>query len=151
MLPYFDAGREPDKSLLELKFRELILSIADNPDNHELISFFASLLSDPQSTLLQRVMEENFCFNLKLDDYARLSCRSVSSFKRDFVKVYSTTPGKWLLEKRLDHSLHLLRNHSKTVADAAFESGFENTSHFSRSFRERFGVPPASIKQKVLN
>src|SRR5205085_2480256 len=38
MMPYFDLGREPDRSLLQLKFRELILSISDNPDNKELLS-----------------------------------------------------------------------------------------------------------------
>ncbi|MBO9573532.1 MAG: helix-turn-helix transcriptional regulator, partial [Chitinophagaceae bacterium] len=107
MLPYFDAGRKPDPSLLQLKFRELILSIADNPDNEELLSYFSSLLQEPQNVSLQRIMDENFCFNLKLEDYAKLSCRSVSAFKRDFLKIYNASPGKWLLEKRLDHALHL--------------------------------------------
>ncbi len=150
MLPYFEAGREPDRSLLQLKFRELILSISDNPDNKELLSYFSSLLQEPHNVSLQRIMDENFCFNLKLEDYAKLSCRSVSAFKRDFLKIYNTSPGKWLLEKRLDHALHLLTNLGSTVTDAAFESGFENPSHFSRCFRDRFGVAPARIKQKVF-
>ena len=150
MMPYFEPGRKPDPSLLQLKFRELILSIADNPDNKELLSYFSSLLQEPQSVSLQRIMDENFCFNLKLEDYAKLSCRSVSAFKRDFLKIYNISPGKWLLEKRLDHALHLLTNLGKTVTDAAFESGFESPSHFSRCFRDRFGVSPTGIKQKVL-
>lgn len=151
MMPYFQAGREPDRALLQLKFRELILSIADNPDNTELLSYFSALLQEPQNVSLQRIMEENFCFNLKLEDYAKLSCRSVASFKRDFLKIFNTTPGKWLLEKRLDHALHLLTNVGRSVADASFESGFESPSHFSRSFRDRFGVSPTAAKQKVLN
>lgn len=151
MMPYFEAGREPDNSLLQLKFKELILSIADNPDNKELLSYFSSLLQEPQNVSLQRIMEENFCFNLKLEDYAKLSCRSVSGFKRDFLKIYNTSPGKWLLEKRLNHALHLLTNLGKTAADAAFESGFESPSHFSRSFRDRFGMSPTGARQKVLN
>ena len=151
MMPYFETGREPDRALLQLKFQELILSIADNPENTELLSYFSALLQEPQNVSLQRIMEENFCFNMKLEDYAKLSCRSVASFKRDFVKIYSTTPGKWLLQKRLDHALHLLTNLGKTVADASFESGFESPSHFSRCFRERFGVSPVEIRQKVFN
>ena len=150
MMPYFEAGRKPDPSLLQLKFRELILSIADNPDNKELLSYFSSLLQEPQNVSLQRIMDENFCFNLKLEDYAKLSCRSISAFKRDFLKIYNTSPGKWLLEKRLDHALHLLTNLGKTVADAAFESGFESPSHFSRCFRDRFGISPTGVKNKVL-
>ena len=146
MTPYFDSDRKPDQSLVELKFRELILNIADNPLNAELLSWFFFLLRDPQSLTLQRVMEENFCFNLKLEEFAKLSARSLSAFKRDFMNIYNTSPGKWLMEKRLTNALHLITNMDKTVTEAAFESGFENTSHFSRAFRQRFGTSPVSMK-----
>jgi AraC-like DNA-binding protein len=146
MLPYFDASSQPDQSLLELKFRELILTIADNPGNAELLSYFRSLLSEPQIVSLQRVMEENFCFNLKLEEFAKLSSRSLSAFKRDFLRLYQTSPGKWLIEKRLIHARHLLANMGRTVAEAAFESGFESPSHFSRAFRLRFSTSPGSMK-----
>jgi AraC-like DNA-binding protein len=151
MMPYFGANREPDQSLLELKFRELILTIADNHKNAELLSYFCSLLHEPQTITLQRVMEDNYCFNLKLEEFAKLSNRSLSAFKRDFQKQYNTTPGKWLLEKRLNYSMHLLTKLKKTVTEASFESGFENPAHFSRSFRQYFGVAPASIKQQISN
>ena len=149
MQVYFESSNDPDQSLLELKFRELILTIADNPKNTELLSYFHCLLQDPQCASLQRVMEDNFCFNLKLEEYAKLSSRSLSAFKRDFLKVYNTSPGKWLMEKRLSHALHLLTNMGKTVGETAFESGFENASHFSRAFRQRFGNSPASMKHSV--
>ena len=146
MSVYFRDTKEPDQSLLELKFKELILTLADNPLNAELLSYFCSLLHEPQSVTLQRIMEDNFCFNLRLEQYAELSNRSLSAFKRDFQKQFNTTPGKWLLEKRLEHARQLLTVTNKTVSEAAFDSGFENPSHFSRSFKERFGLPPTAIK-----
>ena len=149
MMPHFETNRAPDKSLLELKFRELILTIADDPANVELLSYFTSLLQDPPSVTLQRIMDDNFCFNLKLEQFAQLSNRSLSAFKRDFQKQYNTTPGKWLMEKRLHHANYLLTHLGKTVSEASFESGFENPSHFSRSFRQFFGVTPASVKQQI--
>jgi len=149
MLPHFDSKRQPDPSLLELKFRELVLTLAENPENTELLSYFASLMNEPQHISLQRVMEDNFCFNLRLDEFARLCSRSLSAFKRDFYRLYNTTPGKWLMEKRLNHSLHLLTNMGRTVSETAFECGFESASHFSRAFRQRFGMSPASIRLKV--
>ena len=145
---YFNETHEPDKSLLELKFKELILTIADNPNNNELLSYFGSIMGEPQHASLQRVMEENFCFNLKLEVYAELSNRSLSTFKRDFHKVYNMSPGDWLLEQRLNHALHLLRNRQKSISETAFESGFESASHFSRSFKKRFGVSPSSYKEE---
>jgi AraC-like DNA-binding protein len=92
-------------------------------------------------------MEENYCFNLKMEEYAQLSNRSLSTFKRDFQKIYKTVPGKWLLEQRLNHAWRLLSASHKTISETTFESGFENISHFSRSFKKRFGVTPSAFKQ----
>jgi AraC-like DNA-binding protein len=151
MSTYFNESRDPDPSLLELKFRELVLNIADNPGNGGLLSYFCSLLHEPQSVLLARVMQDNFCYNLKLDIYAELSNRSLSAFKRDFEKLYQTTPGKWLLERRLNYALDLLSNRNRNVSEAAFESGFESPSHFSRAFKSRFGKAPMEMKKDFIS
>lgn len=147
MLPYFNAPQVPDQSLLQLKFRELILTIAENEANEEILCYFCNLLHAPKNVSLQTVMEDNCCFNLKLEDFARLCYRSLSAFKRDFVQLYNTSPGKWLMEKRLDHAKHLLAVVGKSVSDAAFESGFESASHFSRAYTKRFGKSPSSAKR----
>ena len=56
--------------------------------------------------------------------------------------------GKWLLEKRLNYSLLLLRNHQKTINEVVFECGFESVSHFSRAFKARFDLTPSSFKKE---
>ncbi len=151
MLPYFNATTPPDQSLLQLKFRELILTLADNEANKELLCYFCGLLHAPQVVSLQSVMEDNYCFNLKMEDFARLCYRSLSAFKRDFLEVYKISPGKWLMEKRLLHAKRLLLNENKTVSDAAFESGFESASHFSRAFSKQFGIPPSALKKTAAS
>lgn len=147
MMFYFKSDKTPDPALLELKFRELVLTIADNPANKELRSYFSFLMQHPHAVSLQKIMEENFSFNLQLEEFARLSNRSLSAFKRDFQKQFNTTPGKWLIQKRLAHAKHLLSHSGKTVNEASFESGFESAAHFSRTFRKHFGVMPSAIKQ----
>ena len=147
MMPYFARASSPHQSLLELKFRELLLNVADNSRNRETLSYFCSLLHEPVALSLQKIMEDNFCFNLRLEEYAQLCNRSLSAFKRDFQKTYGTPPGKWLLERRLLHAKLLLLNVNKAVSDVCYESGFENLSHFSRAFRQRFGVSPAAFRQ----
>lgn len=147
---YFASTKEPDKGLLELKFRELILTLADDPKNGALLSYFSSLLHGSQSVSLQRIMEDNYCFNLTLEQYAQLCARSLSAFKRDFQKCMHTTPGKWLLEKRLNHALQLLRNSEKNVNEVAFESGFENASHFTRAFKVRYQATPTVYRKNHI-
>ena len=146
MASYFSEAREPAQSLLELKFKELILTIADNPANSELLSYFCSLVNEPATVSLERIMTDNYRYNLKLEQFAQLSNRSLSAFKRDFQTIFGATPGRWLLEKRLLFARSLLSNGStKTMSDVAFESGFETLAHFSRSFKQRFGVTPSSV------
>jgi AraC-like DNA-binding protein len=108
-------------------------------------------MNEPQSVALERVMQDNYCFNLKLEQYAALCNRSLSAFKRDFQKQFNSTPGKWLLEKRLQQSLALLSNNGKSVSEAAFETGFENISHFSRCFKQRFGFSPQAAKNTAAS
>lgn len=151
MMPYFASSKRPDDALLELKFKELILTIADDPSNREVQSYFSSLMNQPQTLSLQRVMNNNHTFNLKLKDYAQLTNRSLSAFKRDFHKQFGTPPGKWLLEKRLNHAKNLLSNTDKAVSEAAFECGFESPAHFSRAFSRRFGVSPAHLKRSIVS
>jgi transcriptional regulator GlxA family with amidase domain len=88
-------------------------------------------------------MEANFCHNLQVEEFARMCHRSLSSFKREFQRHYGTTPGKWLLERRLDCSANLLRSTRMSVTEIAFECGFEEASHFSRAFKTRFGHAPS--------
>jgi AraC-like DNA-binding protein len=148
MSSYFNQPKEPDALLLELKFKELILTIADNPLNKEMLSYFCSLVNEPRPIALQRLMADNFRYNLKLEQFARLSNRSLSAFKRDFQTTFHTTPGKWLLEKRLAYAMNLLLHSDKNINEIVSESGFETPSHFSRAFKLRFGMSPSSVREK---
>jgi len=94
-------------------------------------------------------MEANFYYNLALEEFAKLSHRSLSTFKRDFQKYYHQSPGKWLLQKRLDYSAVLLKNPALNVSQVAFDCEFEDLSHFSRAFKEKFGVPPANYRKEI--
>lgn len=145
MLPYFRESLVAKPELLELKFRELLLAVVHDPHNAALLSYFCSLLHDPAQERVRRVMEDNYSFNLQLEDYARMSGRSLSAFKRDFGEVFGAAPGKWLRERRLQRARTMLLGGGLQVSEVAFQCGFENLSHFSRTFKEAYGVTPASV------
>ena len=75
--------------------------------------------------------------------------RSVSSFKRDFQAIYKTTPGRWLMDKKLSHAKKLLMQTSDPIASVAFDSGFKNTAHFSRLFKQKTGITPMEFRNKA--
>lgn len=150
VLPYFFSEQKPSEDLLELKFRELLIHMITDCANCDLTAYLQSLMHT-QADSLQQVMEANCLFNLTLNDYAKLCNRSLSSFKRDFAAIYKTNPGSWILNKKLDYAHKLLVSSEKSVNDISFESGFENSTHFSRVFKERFGMSPLQYKNKTGN
>ena len=114
-----------------------------------LIASYFNYLADTYKPSLEQIMEQNFCFNLKLEDYAELSHRSLSTFKRDFMNFYKTTPGKWLSERRVRYAANMIVNTNLSVSQVAFESGFEDLSHFSRVFKKMMGSNPTEYKKTM--
>ncbi|MCA1323156.1 AraC family transcriptional regulator [Herbaspirillum sp. alder98] len=58
--------------------------------------------------------------------------------------------GSYLLERRLERAHAELGNprHARlSVADIAYRCGFNNASHFSRAFRQRYGLSPSAVRQ----
>ena len=150
IIPYFVSAENVPEDILELKFKELLLYILHNPANEELRNYILSIREQPQGRM-QEIMDNNFAYNLGIGEYARLTNRSVSSFKRDFQSIYQTTPGRWLIEKKIDRAKKLLLQSGTTIADVAFESGFENTAHFSRAFKQKTGNTPMEFRKKAAD
>ncbi|MGQ8338001.1 helix-turn-helix domain-containing protein [Sunxiuqinia sp. A32] len=135
----------PGKNLLVHKFEELLLNIFTRPLHKEVAKYLNSLNKD-QSTQLRQIMEENFAYNLKLEEFAQLCNMSLSSFKRTFNSVYNTSPGKWLTRKRLDFAAHLIKTSEKTISEISFECGFEEPSSFIRVFKQNLNCTPLQYR-----
>lgn len=148
LIPYFAQKTPPSEKLLELKFKELFLSILSNPLNKQLLAYILRLNDETKPPIWQ-VMEKNYAYDLSLNEYARISSRSLAAFKRDFFDYYQTTPGKWLTDKRLKHATMLLKTTKQNVSDIVFHSGFKNVSHFSRIFKQKFGQSPLQYRKNL--
>lgn len=148
IISYFVSAEDVPEELLELKFRELLLHILHNPSNKDLHCFFHSL-KEQRAASIKEIMENNFAYNLSIEAYAKMTNRSISSFKRDFQTLFQTTPGRWLMDKKLAHAKKLLMQSTDTIASIAFNSGFENSAHFSRLFRQKTGLTPMEYRRKA--
>jgi AraC-like DNA-binding protein len=145
MRVYFTADEDPPAALLKLKLKELLTSILLSRSNPALSAYFRSLATC-DAPPIPAIMEANYHHNLPLEAFAQMCHRSLSSFKRDFRKHYGTSPGRWLLERRLARSVSLLKTTELSVTAIMLECGFEDLSHFSRAFKEKFGQPPSACR-----
>ena len=132
----------PTDALTNLKCQEALgLLLWVRPDLVDLLLD----LGDPDKVDLEAFMVQHFMFNVSIDAFARLTGRSRAGFKRDFDHVFHATPGQWLKQKRLEEAYHLIRYKKLNPSAVYLEVGFENLSHFSYAFKQRFGVAPSTL------
>ena len=148
MLPYFTQSPPPPESLLELKFKELVLSLLTNEKNRAFLSYLNNL-NNGNTPSLEEIMYNNFSFKLSIEEYAKLACKSVPTFKREFRRVFNDSPAKWVMKQRLNLASRLLENSKLSISEIGYECGFENQTHFSRVFKEKMGMAPLQFRNNL--
>lgn len=108
-------------------------------------NFYPTLFdfSDPWKIDLMDFMEMHFTEDLSMQDFARYTGRSLATFKRDFAKISSLTPQRWLIQRRLKEAYDLIFRHNRKAKQVYLEVGFKDISHFYRKFKEQYGTLPS--------
>ncbi len=90
------------------------------------------------------LMEANLEEPIDLDTLAEYVDLSRRQLERSFQKYLHCTPSRYYLRLRLIRARQLLKQTSLTIVELAYVCGFVSTPHFSKCYREQFGVPPSS-------
>ena len=140
VIPYFDAGEKPSEKILKLKMIEGVYVLRNTDRN-----LYASLFDfvEPWKIDILDYLNENYMCYLSMKEIASYTGRSLATFKRDFAKVSDLTPQKWIIRRRLEAAHDLIRSGKKKVTEACFDVGFKNLSHFSKVYKEIYGVAPS--------
>jgi AraC-like DNA-binding protein len=103
---------------------------ARNPDLRQLRDRLADEPCDPPS----------------LAEMAAMTGLSRYQVLRRFEKTYGLPPHAWLLSRRAEYALRLIRR-GETLADAAVASGFADQSHMTRVFVRHHGFTPGAWRK----
>jgi AraC family transcriptional regulator, exoenzyme S synthesis regulatory protein ExsA len=142
LIPYFDFTGPFPENIASLKITEAISILrAIDPDIDNVLANF----QEPGKIDLESYMEKNFMFNMPLEKFGYLTGRSLTTFKRDFKKVFNATPQTWLTQKRLALAHYHLMEKKRKPVEVYLETGFENLSHFSYAFKKQFGYAPTEV------
>jgi AraC family transcriptional regulator of arabinose operon len=61
---------------------------------------------------------------------------------------FGVSPKNDLVNARLEHAMYQLSNKALTIRQVADLAGFENTCHFIRSFKRKYGASPSNFNYK---
>ena len=104
--------------------------------------------SDAESGQFISVIYDNIFNDISVEMLAELTNRSLTSFKKEFRRLFSASPHRWIVEQRLDRARIMLASTSRTVSEIGAECAFANISHFIKLFKQRYSETPASFRRK---
>jgi AraC family transcriptional regulator len=102
---------------------------------------------------LKRVLDyvgDNLAANLGLAELAAVAGMSPHYFTELFRQSTGRTPHQYVLLQRVERAKQCLRNPRISIIDAGLDAGFQNPSHFARTFRRLVGTSPSRYKCDVL-
>lgn len=137
----------PDDNIINMKLNECMY-ILKTRYKLNLFSQFTDQTLHPTS--LEEFINNNYMYNAPISKFAELSGRSLSTFRRECIKIWGMTPAKIIMEKRLEEAHNILIHTKKRPSEIYCELGFETLAHFSRCYKEKYGVPP-SQSRTLLN
>ena len=88
----------------------------------------------------------HFQEGIKIDFLARQAHMSVRHFSRVFHSLYNISPVNYIIQYRIQYSYALLKDKNLTIAQVAFQSGFNDSNYFSRQFKKITGFSPLQYR-----
>ena len=148
LLFYFENPSLVNDEILVLKLKEIILLLSQTR-NADTIQTILSQLFSPATYTFKQIIEANIFSQLGIEELARKTNLSVSSFKREFAKLYNDSPANYIKTKRLEKAAELLLISDNRITEIAFECGFNDPANFTKSFQDKYHVAPTGYRAKM--
>lgn len=148
LLFYFENPALVNDEILILKLKEIILLLSQTQEA-ETIQAILSQLFSPTSYTFKQIIEAHLFSPVSIEELAQKTNLSVSSFKREFKKLYDNSPASYLKNKRLERAAELLLISGERISNIAFECGFNDLANFTKSFHDKYNTSPTHYRSKV--
>jgi AraC-like DNA-binding protein len=99
--------------------------------------------------ILMKYIDENCYRNITLNELAELAHFTPSYVSKQFHRETGQTIKSYINQKKIENAKYLLANTRRTIQEVAQDSGFNNTSHFNRTFRQITDMTPLQYRQFI--
>ena len=142
---YFESPELANAAILTCKIRELVLLLVQT--NYAVsINDLIDQLFSPQLVSFRETIEAHIFSRASIHDLARLTNMSLSSFKRQFEKIYQDSPAQYIQSRKIQEACNLLLRSSFNIQEIAYRTGFQDPSHFTKVFRKWTDYSPMEFR-----
>ena len=93
-------------------------------------------------------MDRSYAQPLDIESLARDVHLSAGHLSRQFVLAYGETPYAYLMTRRIERAMTLLRTTDLSVTEVCFAVGYQSLGTFSTRFSELVGVAPSLYRDR---
>jgi AraC family transcriptional regulator len=107
-------------------------------------------LSPTKLRLVKTFVNENLANSLSLTEIASLVQMGPCHFARAFKESTGVSPHQYVLRRRIDRAVEMLKNERSSLAGIAYDLGFSSQGHFTTVFRKFTGTQPSSYREQLF-
>jgi AraC family transcriptional regulator len=126
-----------------ISIRMLLLDLLDHS-----LYFQEKLKSHAWVDKMEQILRSNWDQHLSLKDLATSLNMHPVTVSRQFHKYYHCTLGEYVRKLKIEKALSLIKTSTQSLTGIAFECGFADQSHFTRTFKRLTGFLP-HVYQKL--
>jgi AraC-like DNA-binding protein len=98
---------------------------------------------------LRFILEENYSDeNFALPQLCDVLGMNRYQLFRKMKAVTDESPSNFIRSFRMEKARHFLKNTEQNVSEVAYQVGYKDLAHFSKSFSESFGIVPSEFRKK---
>ncbi|WP_437751910.1 helix-turn-helix domain-containing protein [Sorangium sp. So ce1389] len=112
------------------------------------ISLRNASLSSSQRAQIEKFVDSELSSNFGLVDLAGLVGYSPDHFSRLFKHAFQQTPYQYVLSRRIERAMTMLRDERLSIAEIALACGFSNQGHLTTAFKRRTGTTPGAYRKR---
>jgi AraC-like DNA-binding protein len=94
-------------------------------------------------------IDREYAQPLDVEALARDAHMSAGHFSREFRRAYGESPYSYLMTRRIERAMALLRRGDLSVTEVCFEVGSSSLGTFSTRFTELVGMPPSEYREQA--
>ncbi len=112
---------------------------------------FESELTPRQVARAQELIRADLNGNITLTRLAGECGLSLTGFRRAFANTVGMPPHRWLLKRRMERAMDLVRHSALALSDVALDCGFQSERHMTRVFVQLVGLTPEAWRATVVS
>lgn len=145
----YGENHQDRSAMISLAVSELTIRLLRHQTRDFMLSFCQQQPDNNGLAAVINYIEKHVGESLDIDDLARIACMGRTTFFNNFRNHFGCSPVAFQQQLRLKKAALRIKQ-GEQITHTCFDLGFNNASHFSRCFKQFYGVTPRQYKLRAL-